>query len=175
MGQGTVGLFSRFGRYTRTVEPGLHYANLLTEELRIVDIKMQISDIPRQVAITKDNVSCNIDSVLYWHIVKPYTSVYEVQNVNAALIERTMTTLRSVLGAHELQDAITNRDTLAKEIQDVIAPPAKAWGVKVESILLKDIQFSQELQESFSGMSCQLMSTFLTHISICSCRETETV
>ena len=98
--QGTVGLFSRFGRYTRTVEPGLHYVNMMTEELRMVDIKIQISEIPRQIAITKDNVSCNIDSVLYWHIIKPYTSVFEVQNVNMALIERTMTTLRLVLGSH---------------------------------------------------------------------------
>ena len=89
--------------------------------------------------------------MLYWHVIHPFTSIFEVQNVRTALYERTMTTLRHVIGARDLQDAIVNRQGIAEEIQSIIVGAATSWGVKIESILIKDIQFSQELQESLSS------------------------
>ena len=112
---------------------------------------MQIGDIPRQSVITKDNVLVNIDSVLYWHIISPFTAVYEVSNVSTALTERTMTTLRQIVGSRDLQDLIVNREGIAAEIEQIISGIAKSWGVKIESIMIKDIQFSQELQENLSA------------------------
>lgn len=149
--QGRVGLFTRFGKYVKTVDPGLQYINLMTERLRIVDVRMHIQDIPRQNVITKDNVSVNIDSVLYWYIFDPYVATFQVNNVETAIVERTQTTLRQVIGAHDLQYAITNRDEISQEIESIIAPAAELWGVKIESILVKDFQFSMELQESLSA------------------------
>lgn len=149
--QGFAGVKTKFGKYTETVDPGLHYTNLLTESLRVVDVKMQIEDIPSQSVITKDNVTVLIDSVLYWHVINPFTSVFEVANVKSALIERTQTTLRQIIGSHDLQDSIVNRETIAHEIQDVISSAAKSWGVRIESILIKDIQFSVELQANLSA------------------------
>ena len=153
--QGNVGLFTRFGKYKRTVDPGLQYTNLLTEKIKIVDVKMQVGDIPRQTVITKDNVTVSIDSVLYWHIIDPFTSVYQVTDVRTALIERTMTTLRQVFGTHDLQDAITHREGIAAEMEQIIGPAAESWGVRIESILIKDIIFSQELQENLSAAAKQ--------------------
>jgi regulator of protease activity HflC (stomatin/prohibitin superfamily) len=69
------------------------------------------------VAITRDNVTVNVDSVLYWHVVDPYISAYQVDNICTAVIERTMTTLRQVIGSHDLQDAITNRESIGNEIE----------------------------------------------------------
>ena len=88
--QGYVGLISKFGKYYKSVDPGLHEINIITETLQYVDIKLIVEDMLPQVIMTKDNVNVIIDSVLYWHIVDPYTSTYLVQNVRAALMERGM-------------------------------------------------------------------------------------
>ncbi|KAI8394295.1 uncharacterized protein BYT42DRAFT_554124 [Radiomyces spectabilis] len=149
--QGKVGLVSRFGKFYKCVDPGLVKVNPVTESITKVDITIQITEIPKQDIITKDNVSIAIESVLYWHVIDPYETVYGVANVHHALIERASTTLRDVCGGHSLQDLIENREAISNEIQEVIDAPAKAWGVKIESILVKDVHFSRQLQESLSS------------------------
>lgn len=151
--QGNVGLFTSFGRYRRTVNAGLTYYNIMTEQLVIVDVRMCNVDIPRQTTVTKDNVSVGIDSVLFYQIVSPYKATFEVVNIRAALVDRVTTTLREVFGFHDLQDAIVNRETVAHEIQKRIAPIAAQWGVRIESVLVKDILFSKELQDSLASAS----------------------
>ncbi|KAH9266585.1 hypothetical protein BASA84_001073 [Batrachochytrium salamandrivorans] len=153
--QGFVGLVSRFGRYYRSVDPGLYFVNSVSEKLSRVDIKIHIEDIPRQQVMTKDNVGVLIDSVLYWHIVDPYVATYLIQDVQRALIERTMTTLRQIIGTRTLQDSIEHRDAIAFEIQQIIAPVAVTWGVRIESILVKDLLFSPELQDTLSAAAKQ--------------------
>jgi len=155
VGQGSVGLISRFGKYYRAVDPGLYQINIMSEAIKSVDIRIQVEDIPRQFIMTKDNCNVSIDSVLYWHITDPYTATYLVSDVRKALIERTQTTLRHILGTRALQDCIENRETIALHIQEIIAEPAKAWGIRVESILIKDLQFSQELQDTLSAAAKQ--------------------
>ncbi|KAF7724000.1 hypothetical protein EC973_001460 [Apophysomyces ossiformis] len=149
--QGTVGLITRFGKFYKCADPGLVKINPFTENVHRVDVKMQIVEIPQQVIMTKDNVNVKIDSVLYWHIVDPYQSEFGVSDVRRALVERTQTTLRHILGAKVLQDCIENREAIAQEIQNVTAPIAKLWGVRIESILIKDLAFSRDLQESLSA------------------------
>ncbi|KAJ3128701.1 hypothetical protein HK098_003692 [Nowakowskiella sp. JEL0407] len=153
--QGSVGLISRFGRYYRSVDPGLHNINRLTETLRKVDVKIMIEDIPRQAVTTKDNVGVFIDSVLYWHVVDPYTSAFTVSDVRIAIRERTQTTLRHILGTRVLQEIIENRESIAHEIQRIIEGPAAIWGIKIESILIKDLQFSAELQDALAAAAKQ--------------------
>ncbi|KAI8092704.1 stomatin family protein [Halteromyces radiatus] len=149
--QGYVGLVTRYGSFTKAVDPGLVKINPFTEHVHKVDIRVQVDQIPKQIIMTKDNVNVQIDSVLYWSIVDPYQSAFGVSDVHRALIERTQTTLRHVLGAKVLQDCIENREAIAMEIQNVTAPIAKQWGVKIESILIKDLNFSKDLQESLSS------------------------
>ncbi|KAG0056493.1 hypothetical protein BGZ83_004751 [Gryganskiella cystojenkinii] len=149
--QGTIGLVSRFGRYYKTVDPGLIRLNPYTETVQKVDMRVQIARISEQVIMTKDNVSVVIDSIMYFHVIEPYLATYGIIDVRLALIERTKTTLRQVLGARVLQEIIENREQLAHEIQNMIDIPAHQWGVTVESILIKDIQFSKSLQESLSS------------------------
>ncbi|KAF9425682.1 hypothetical protein BGZ76_003118 [Entomortierella beljakovae] len=149
--QGNVGLVTRFGKFYKVVDPGLTWINPMTEKIQRIDVKIQTADIPRQVIMTKDNVNVEIDSVLYWHIVNPSQSAFGVSDVAAALTERTQTTLRHILGTRVLQELIENRESIGDEIQHVIDGPAQAWGAKVETVLIKDITFSQELQESLSS------------------------
>ncbi|KAG0367296.1 hypothetical protein BGX24_003299 [Mortierella sp. AD032] len=151
IGQGTIGLVTRFGRYYKTVDPGLIRLNPYTESVFKVDMRIQVSHIPDQVIMTKDNVNVHIDSVVYWHVIDPFQSTYGISNVQQALVERTKTTLRQCLGAKVLQEIIENREQLGHEIQEIIDLPAHAWGIAVESILIKDIQFSKSLQEALSS------------------------
>ncbi|KAL1925990.1 hypothetical protein VTP01DRAFT_7186 [Rhizomucor pusillus] len=149
--QGTVGLVSRFGKFYKFVDPGLVKINPVTESLKPMDMTIQITEIPKQEVMTKDNVSIAIESVLYWHVVSPFEAEYGVNNVLHALIERARTTLRNVCGHHSLQDLIENRDAISREIQEHIDPVATKWGVKIEATLVKDIDISQQLQESLSS------------------------
>ncbi len=153
--QGHAGVLTKFGKAYKVVDPGLYFVNQMTEEMHLVDIKIRITDIPRQVVMTKDNVSIIIDSVLYWHIIDPFVAKFHVDHVANALMERTMTTLRDTIGAHILQNVIENREALATEIRKIIDETSRSWGVIIESILIKDISFSQELQETLASAAKQ--------------------
>ncbi|WEW55019.1 hypothetical protein PRK78_000446 [Emydomyces testavorans] len=148
--QGHVGLVTRFGRFERAVDPGLVKVNVLSERLKTVDVKIQIVEVPRQVCMTKDNVTMHLTSVIYYHVISPHKAAFGVADVRQALIERTQTTLRHVVGARVLQDVIERREEIAQSIGEIIEDVAGNWGVKVESMLIKDLIFSDDLQESLS-------------------------
>jgi regulator of protease activity HflC (stomatin/prohibitin superfamily) len=117
--QGYAGLISHFGKVIRVVDPGLFFINTVTDKLFRVDITMNISNIPRQIVVTRDNVSVDIDSVIYWHIVDPFVATFQVNNITQALIERTQTTLKDTVGAHDLQDMVTNRERIAVSFRSI--------------------------------------------------------
>lgn len=148
--QGNVGLVTTFGKLYKTVDPGLVRVNPLSEKLIQVDVKIQIVEVPQQVCMTKDNVTVQVTSVVYYHIVSPHKTAFGITDVKQALIERTQTTLRHVIGARELQDVIERREEIAQSIGEIIEDVAAEWGVAVESMLIKDIIFSRELQDSLS-------------------------
>lgn len=148
--QGNVGLVTKFGRFSRAVDPGLVKVNPLSERLIQVDVKIQIVEVPRQVCMTKDNVTLNLTSVIYYHITSPHKAAFGISNIRQALVERTQTTLRHVVGARVLQDVIERREEIAQSIGEIIEEVAAGWGVQVESMLIKDIIFSNDLQDSLS-------------------------
>lgn len=148
--QGNVGLVTKFGKFYKAVDPGLVKVNVLSEKLTQVDVKIQIVEVPKQTCMTKDNVSVHLTSVIYYHIVAPHKAAFGIANVRQALIERTQTTLRHVVGARVLQEVIERREEIAASIGEIIEDVAAGWGVAVESMLIKDIIFSTELQDSLS-------------------------
>ncbi|KAG8528293.1 uncharacterized protein KY384_007210 [Bacidia gigantensis] len=148
--QGKVGLVTKFGRFYRAVDPGLVKINPLSETLLQVDVKIQIVEVPSQVVMTKDNVTLTLTSVIYYHITSPHKAAFGISNIQTALIERTQTTLRHVVGARVLQDVVERREEVAQSIGEIIEDVAHGWGVQVESMLIKDLVFSKDLQESLS-------------------------
>ena len=100
--------------------------------------------------MTKDNVTLHLTSVIYYHIISPHKAAFGISNIRQALVERTQTTLRHVVGARVLQDVIERREEIAQSIGEIIEDVASGWGVQVESMLVKDIIFSNELQDSLS-------------------------
>lgn len=168
--QGSVGLISRFGQFYKSVDPGLVEVNVCSETISVVgeccrqlkvsaltlpDVKIQLTTVPRQTVQTKDNVSVEIDSVISWHVVSPYRAAFGINNLAGALVERAQTTLRQVVGGRVLQSVISDREGLAQEVAEIIETTAEKWGVSIESILLKDINFSAELQQSLSSAATQ--------------------
>jgi erythrocyte band 7 integral membrane protein len=149
--QGNVGLVTKFGRFYKAVDPGLVKINPLSEKLISIDVKIQTAEVPEQTCMTKDNVTIRLTSVIYYHIIAPHKAAFGISNVRQALMERTQTTLRHVVGARVLQDVIERREEIAQSIGEIIEDVAFGWGVQVESMLIKDILFSQELQESLSA------------------------
>jgi len=149
--QGEVGLVKYFGRYARLAQPGLVYLNPCTESMTTVNTRVQVQALPQQVIFTHDNVSVNVDCVLYWRIFDAATATFSVDNVAFALMERAQTTMREVCSIRDLQDMLTHREAMATEIKVLIEPIAHSWGVEIESILIKDIKMSAELQENLSA------------------------
>nr|ADE76687.1 unknown [Picea sitchensis] len=153
--QGSVGLVSRFGQFYQSVDPGLVKINPCSESLRIVDVKIQLITVPQQRVTTKDNVSLELDSVIYWHVSNPYRAAFGIQDVKSSLVERAQTTLRDVVGSRTLQSVISDRTEVARQVEEIVEGVAEKWGVSIESILIKDIVFSRELQESLSSAATQ--------------------
>lgn len=153
--QGSVGLVSRFGQFYKSVDPGLVQVNVCTESLRVVDVKIQISPIGRQMVITRDNVNVEIDSVIYFQICNPYRAAFGITDLRQALIERAQTTLRHVVGARAVQSVVTEREAIAFEIAEIVGDVADKWGVAIEGILIKDIIFSPEVSASLSSAAQQ--------------------
>ncbi|SPO30257.1 related to stomatin [Ustilago trichophora] len=153
--QGSVGLISRFGQFYRSEDPGLVRINPCSETLRRVDVKINTTAIPHQQCITRDSVSVSLESVVFWHISNPYRASFGITDVRGALVERAQTTLRNVVGGRVLQSLVTDREQVALEVQEIVGDIADKWGVQVESILIKDIIFSKELQESLSSAAKQ--------------------
>lgn len=148
--QGEVGLIQTFGALTRTVEPGLSYVNTWSEKLTRVSIKINIREIPAQKCFTKDNVSITITSVVYYNIIDPMKAIFDIDNIHQAIIERTQTTLRDVIGGRILQDVVEKREEVAESIELIISKTAADWGVNVESILIKDLTLPDKVQASLS-------------------------
>src|ERR1700761_9087688 len=100
--------------------------------------------------MTKDNVTLHLTSVIYYGVVSPHIAAFGIADVRQALVERTQTTLRHVIGARVLQDVIERREEIAQSTSEIIEEVAAGWGVQVESMLIKDIIFSNDLQDSLS-------------------------
>ncbi|QRV73296.1 SPFH domain / Band 7 family [Ceratobasidium sp. AG-Ba] len=149
--QGSVGLVTRFGQFYKAVDPGLVQVNVCSEELRRVDIKIQIAPIGRQTVITRDNVNVEIESVIYYQITNPYRAAFGIADLRQAVIERAQTTLRQVVGARVVQSVVTERDAIALEIEEIVSDVAGKWGVAIEGILIKDITFPPDVAASLSS------------------------
>lgn len=148
--QGEVGLVQTFGALSKTVEPGLLYINTWSEKLTRVNVKINIREIPAQNCFTRDNVGVVITSVVYYNIVDPQKAIFSISNIHDAIVERTQTTLRDVIGGRILQDVVEKRDEIAEAIELVISKTAFDWGVNIESILVKDLMLSEKIKASLS-------------------------
>lgn len=145
--QKQIMIVERLGRFYKKAEPGLHVLFPFLDAVRArVDIREQITSINPQPAITKDNVTLEIDAVIYFTVMDPVHATYEIQNLYYGLEQLTLSALRSVIGELELDHTLTARDTVNTRLRSVLDSATAAWGVKIMRVEIKNIQTPQEIR-----------------------------
>lgn len=127
------------GRYTNTVGPGIIFILPIIQNAIRVDMRTRTQDVPTQDLISKDNVSVRVSAVLYYRVVNPASAIIKVENFMQATYELAQTTLRSTLGKHEMDEMLSNRDQLNKDIQATLDTYTEGWGIKVTDVAIKHI------------------------------------
>ncbi len=125
--------------YSRKVESGRGYGQVRMVATPVIDLREQVYDFPSQQVITRDNVTTEINALLYFQIVDPKKAVYEIDNLPNAIEKLTQTSLRNVIGELELDETLTSRDTINTKLQDILDDATNKWGVKVNRVELQDI------------------------------------
>lgn len=141
------------GKYMRIVEPGWRVIIPIFQSMTKVDIRTKAVDIPSQEAITKDNISAKINAVIYYRVVDAARAVLEVENFWYAVSQLAQTTMRNVVGSMELDELLANRDVAAQQIAKIVEGAADQWGIKVESVELKDVTLPENMQRVIAGQA----------------------
>jgi regulator of protease activity HflC (stomatin/prohibitin superfamily) len=133
------------GRFTGVKGPGLIILIPFVQQMVRADLRLVVQDIPPQDVISRDNVSVKVSAVLYFRIVDPERAIIKVENFMAATSQLAQTTLRSVLGKHELDEMLAERDRLNADIQQILDQQTDAWGIKVTNVEIKHIDLNENM------------------------------
>lgn len=139
-----------FGKFTSIVQPGWRLVLPVIQTMTKVDIRTKAVEVPYQDAITKDNVSCKINAVIYYRIVDAGRSIIEVENVWNAASQLAQTTMRNVVGELSLDELLTERDQASSRIRELIATHTASWGIEVQGVELKDISLPEDMQRTIA-------------------------
>tara|TARA_B100001989_G_C24534095_1_gene463359 strand:+ start:340 stop:1098 length:759 start_codon:yes stop_codon:yes gene_type:complete len=133
------------GRFTKVAGPGLIIVIPFIQTITRVDMRVVVMDIPPQDVISKDNISVKVNAVLYFRVIQADKAIINVEEFYSATSQLAQTTLRSVLGQHELDDMLSERETLNTHIQKIIDEATDAWGIKVTNVEIKDIDLDESM------------------------------
>src|SRR3954449_11015347 len=147
--QARAGVVERLGRFHRTLDPGLSILVPFVDRLRpLIDLREQVVSFPPQPVITEDNLTVNIDSVIYYQVTDPKCATYEIADYIQAIEQLTVTTLRNVIGGMTLEQTLTSRDQINAELRMVLDEATGKWGIRVNRVELKAVDPPPTIQEA---------------------------
>ncbi|WP_370302576.1 slipin family protein [Pseudooceanicola sp.] len=139
------GVMFTLGRFTRVCGPGFVMMIPIVQQAVRTDLRMFVEDVPSQDVISRDNVSVKVNAVIYFRIIDPERAIINVADFRTAVSQLAQTTLRSVLGKHELDEMLAERDRLNADIQEILDRQTDAWGIKVTNVEIKHVDIDESM------------------------------
>jgi regulator of protease activity HflC (stomatin/prohibitin superfamily) len=149
--QGTEGIVERFGQYRRSLKPGLNFVIPLIDTVLVESTREQILDTKPQSAITRDNVTISVDAVMYWKILDVQKAYYAIEELEIALSNLMLTTLRSEIGRMDLKESVSSRNKINQALLHQLDEATESWGVKVMRVEVQEIKLSKTLEEALEA------------------------
>jgi regulator of protease activity HflC (stomatin/prohibitin superfamily) len=147
------GVTFTFGRFTGVKGPGIIIVIPAVQQIVRVDLRVIVLDVPSQDVISRDNVSVKVNAVVYFRIVDPEKAVIQVVNVFEATSQLAQTTLRSVLGQHELDEMLAEREKMNADIQTILDRQTDAWGIKVSNVEIKHVDLNETMVRAIAAQA----------------------
>lgn len=139
------GVIFMLGRFYKVKGPGLIIVIPVLQQMVRVDLRTVVMDVPTQDVISRDNVSVQVNAVIYFRVIDPERAIIQVENFLEATSQLSQTTLRSVLGQHELDDMLAEREKLNADIQMILDKQTAAWGIKVANVEIKHVDLNESM------------------------------
>ena len=145
--QSKVGIVMRLGKFQKKADTGVHFLIPFLDQMAyVIDLRENVVDFPPQAVITKDNVTMQIDTVVYFQVTDPVRYVFEIANPISAIENLTATTLRNIIGELDLDETLTSRDLINTKMRSILDEATDKWGIKVNRVELKNIMPPQDIQ-----------------------------
>ncbi|MDA3921638.1 MAG: slipin family protein [Salinisphaera sp.] len=144
------GVMFTLGRMTGVKGPGLFIVVPFVQKMIKVDMRVTVMDVPTQDVISRDNVSVHVNAVVYFRVIEAQKAIVEVENFYNAISQLSQTTLRSVLGQHELDDMLAARDKLNADIENILDSQTDAWGIKVANVEIKQVELDESMTRAIA-------------------------
>jgi len=147
------GVIFQLGRFWKVKGPGLIIVIPVVQQMERVDLRVIVMDVPTQDVISRDNVSVKVNAVVYFRVIDPEKAIIQVEKYLEAISQLAQTTLRSVLGQHELDEMLAERDTLNNDIQSVLDRQTDAWGIKVSNVEIKHVDLDESMVRAIAAQA----------------------
>lgn len=144
------GVVQRLGRFRKILDPGLHVIIPYIDSLRNVDIRTTPMDVPKQEVITKDNVTVNVDAVVYFRVIDAKKAVFETTNYAYATSTFAQTALRDVTGNFDLDELLSKRNEISRQIKEIVDAQTDKWGIDIESVKLQNIELPSDMKRAMA-------------------------
>jgi regulator of protease activity HflC (stomatin/prohibitin superfamily) len=144
------GVVFRLGRFSSIRGPGLYWIIPLAERQLLLDLRTRTVAVEQQETITRDSVTIKVNAVLWYRIFDPERAVIAVQNYNAAVYQLALTSLRNIIGQHQLDSVLKERDAINETLRDIVDKTTQPWGIHIEMVEMKDVEIPEAMQRAMA-------------------------